>query len=90
MYVVDLAAPHTVNTMPTKTLRAVADHGEILGDMVTGHYEDAGNVLDSLERLGISYLDVVNVLEREGVEKFEKAWAELGSSVQVELTKAVQ
>lgn len=90
MYVVDLAAPHTVNTMPTKTLRAVADHGEILGDMVTGHYEDAGNVLDSLERLGISYLDVVDVLEREGVEKFEKAWAELGSSVQVELTKAVQ
>jgi transaldolase len=88
MYVVDLAAPATVNTMPTKTLQAVADHGQIAGDQVTGNYDDARNVLDSLERLGVSYADVTAVLESEGVEKFEKSWAELLSSVQTELTKA--
>jgi transaldolase len=88
MYVVDLAAPNTVNTMPAKTMQAVADHGEIQGDQVTGNYEDARQVLDSLERLGISYADVTAVLEREGVDKFAKSWSELLASVQAELTKA--
>ena len=88
MYVVDLAAPETVNTMPTKTLQAVADHGEIAGDQVSGSFEDATNVLDSLERLGISYADVTAVLETEGVDKFEGSWAQLLASVQTELSKA--
>ena len=90
MYVVDLAAPNTVNTMPTKTMLAVADHGEIAGDQVTGHYDDARNVLDSLERLGVAYADVTALLESEGVDKFAKSWAELKSSVQVELNKAAR
>ncbi len=90
MYVVDLAAPNTVNTMPTKTMLAVADHGEIAGDQVTGHYEEARNVLDALERLGVPYSEVVAVLEREGVDKFATSWAELLSTVQVELTKAAR
>jgi len=88
MYVVQLAAPDTVNTMPTKTMKAVADHGEIAGDQVTGRYDDAREVLDALERLGISYADVTAVLEREGVEKFVKSWDELVSTVQAELDKA--
>ena len=90
MYVVDLAAPNTVNTMPTKTMLAVADHGEIAGDQVTGHYDDARNVLDSLERLGVAYADVTALLESEGVDKFAKSWAELKSSVPVELNKAAR
>jgi transaldolase len=88
MYVDDLVAPNTVNTMPAKTLEAVADHGVISGDQVTGHYDEARQVLDALERLGISYAEVVDVLEREGVDKFEKSWGELLSDVQEELTKA--
>jgi transaldolase len=88
MYVVDLVAPNTVNTMPTKTMLAVADHGEIAGDQVTGNYDDAANVLDSIERLGISYSDVTALLETEGVDKFSTSWAELRASVQAELTKA--
>jgi len=88
MYVVDLVAPNTVNTMPHKTLDAVADHGEIAGDQVTGNYDDARAVLDALEHLGISYADVVAVLEREGVDKFEKSWLELLADVQHELTRA--
>ena len=88
MYVDDLVAPNTVNTMPSKTLDAVADHGDIQGDQVTGNYADAKDLLDSLERLGVSYADVVAVLEREGVDKFEKSWGELLTDVQEELTKA--
>lgn len=86
-YVEELVAPNTVNTMPTKTMLAVADHGEISGDQVTGNYDEAGNVLDALERLGIPYADVVTVLEREGVDKFAKSWAELRATVQAELDK---
>jgi transaldolase len=88
MYVDDLVAPNTVNTMPAKTLEAVADHGDIQGDQVTGNYGNAKDLLDSLERLGVSYADVVAVLEREGVDKFEKSWGELLTDVQEELTKA--
>jgi transaldolase len=86
-YVEELVAPNTVNTMPTKTMLAVADHGEISGDQVSGKYDEARNVLDALERLGIPYADVVTVLERDGVEKFAKSWAELRSNVQAELNK---
>jgi transaldolase len=87
MYVVELVAPNTVNTMPTKTMLAVADHAEIAGDQVTGHYDDATNVLDSIERLGISYADVTALLETEGVDKFAKSWSDLQASVQAELSK---
>jgi len=90
LYVVELAAPNTVNTMPSKTMQAVADHGLINGDQVTGRYDDARQLLDTLERLGISYADVTAVLEREGVDKFEKSWAELLTSVQAELTKVAR
>jgi transaldolase len=87
MYVVDLAAPNTVNTMPTKTMQAVADHGEVAGDQVSGNYDDARKVLDTLERLGISYADLTAVLETEGVDKFVTSWQDLLSTVQRELTK---
>ena len=88
LYVTELVAPDTVNTMPEKTLDATADHGEIVGDTVTPYYEEAAEVLDSLERLGISYADVTAQLEREGVDKFEKSWDELLSGVTTELEKA--
>ncbi|HET7304163.1 MAG TPA: transaldolase [Segeticoccus sp.] len=88
MYVTELVAPNTVNTMPEKTLQAFADHGEVHGDRVTGHYDDAKATMDALERVGISYADVVALLEDEGVEKFEKSWGQLIGSVEQELDKA--
>ncbi len=88
MYVTDLVAPQTVNTMPAKTMDAAQDHAEVTGDTVTGNYEDAQEVLDALERVGVSYADVVKVLEEEGVEKFEKSWSELLDTVQTELDTA--
>jgi len=88
MYVVDLAVKDTVDTMPPATLDALADHGEVKGDQVTGNYDDAAGVLDALEKLGVSYTDVVEVLENEGVQKFDKSWDELLGSVKSELEKA--
>ena len=88
LYVAELVAPNTVNTMPEKTLDAVADHGEITGDTITGNYADAAAVLDALEGLGISYADVTAQLEREGVEKFEAAWGELLEEAQRDLDLA--
>jgi transaldolase len=88
MYVTELVAPDTVNTMPGKTLDAVADHGEIAGETIRGRYDEAAQVLDRLERLGIGYTEVTELLEREGVDKFEKSWAELMQTVTDELDRA--
>ncbi|HQV83681.1 MAG TPA: transaldolase family protein, partial [Ornithinibacter sp.] len=88
LYVTELVAAGTVNTMPEKTLKAVADHGEVTGDTVTHHYAEAAEVLDSLERLGISYTEVTTRLERDGVAKFEAAWDELLTGVTRELERA--
>jgi len=87
MYVTELVAADVVNTMPGKTLEATADHGDIHGDTVTGGYELAGNVLDDLESVGVSYTEVVELLEVEAVEKFEKAWGELLDGVTAEMEK---
>ncbi len=87
-YVVELVAPNTVNTMPGQTLDAVADHGEITGDTVTGTYDEATQVMDDLERIGVPYRDVVERLEQEGVQKFVVSWNELLQSVDGELIKA--
>ncbi|WP_113703369.1 transaldolase [Nonomuraea lactucae] len=81
MYVDQLVAPGTVNTMPEKTLDAVADHGRIDGDTVRPYYEDSWNTMAALKEAGVDYDDVVRVLEDEGVEKFEASWNELLESV---------
>lgn len=77
LYVTELVAPHTVNTMPEKTIDAVADHGVIQGDTVTGTASDAQAVFDQLGAIGIDLTDVFAVLEEEGVRKFEASWNEL-------------
>ncbi|MBA2699167.1 MAG: transaldolase [Nocardioidaceae bacterium] len=81
MYVTQLVAPNTVNTMPEGTIDATAEQADITGDTVTTNYDDAQAVLDGLERLGISYDEVVKVVEDEGVDKFEKSWKELLDTV---------
>ena len=77
MYVVDLVVSDTVNTMPEATIKATADHGELRGDTVHGTYDQSRQVIADLEELGISYDDVVQVLEDEGVAKFAASWNEL-------------
>ena len=88
LYITELVVADTVNTMPEKTMQAFADHGELQGDRVTGTAADAQRVLDSLTGLGIDFDDVVDVLEREGLEKFDKSWGELVGTVQSALEDA--
>ena len=89
MYVTDLVAAGTVNTMPEKTLDAFIDHGQLAGPAVgTGAYAAASKVLDDLELLGIGYNEVTELLEREGVDKFVKSWEELLAGIATELEKA--
>ncbi len=75
LYVDDLIAPNTVNTMPEATLHATADHAAIVPNAIAGTYDESRAVISDLAGLGISYDDVVSVLEREGVEKFADSWA---------------
>ena len=90
MYVDDLVVENTVNTMPEKTLDAVRDHSEIIGDQIRPNYDDAQKVMDDLEAAGVDYDDVISVLEEEGVEKFVKAWDELLETVQANLDGAAK
>lgn len=88
MYVDQLVAPHVVNTMPSKTGQAVAEFGDITGNTIEGTYEESAQVLDSLERIGVSYTEVTDLLEVEGVDKFNASWAELQQTVSDELARA--
>ena len=88
MYVVDLVVENTVNTMPEKTLEAVADHGEVRGDRVRPFYDDAAAHMQALAEAGIDYDDVIEVLIAEGVDKFVVAWDELQSTLSDSLEAA--
>jgi transaldolase len=85
IYVEELIAPGTVNTMPESVIHAFGDHGEVRGDTITGAYAQAHQVMADLKAVGIDFDDVVKVLEDEGVDKFEVSWKELLESVQKSL-----
>ncbi|MGZ6078960.1 MAG: transaldolase [Myxococcaceae bacterium] len=84
MYVSELIAPGTVNTMPEKTMRAYADHGSP-GTPIQKAYDDAAAHMQALGEAGIDLDDVFRVLEDEGVQKFVDSWQELTDSIQQQL-----
>jgi transaldolase len=86
LYVSELVAPNTVNTMPEKTLMAYADHGTI-GTPVQKSYAEAAATMQAIADAGIDFDDVFRVLEDEGVQKFVDSWDELTESVRTELEK---
>jgi transaldolase len=88
LYVTGLVAPHTVNTMPEKTLEATFDHADVTGDTITGAYEESNELLDRIVGVGVSYQEVVEKLEAEGLTKFEDSWAELLETVRAALDNA--
>jgi transaldolase len=81
LYVTELAAAHTVNTMPEKTLLATESEAQVAGDRVTGYYTEAEKVFADLAELGISFDQVTDQLEKEGVEKFIASWHDLLTTV---------
>jgi transaldolase len=88
MYVEELVAPDTVNTMPESTLHAMADHGKVRGNTASSGYDQAREVFADLEALGIGYQDVVTVLEDEGVAKFAASWQEMLETISTQLAAA--
>ncbi|KQR46988.1 transaldolase [Frigoribacterium sp. Leaf164] len=88
-YVVELVAQDVVNTMPEKTLEATFDHGEIRGDTISSSYASANEVMDAIASQGVSYDEVTELLEKEGVEKFIVSWNELLDTVSAALEAAV-
>ena len=85
LYVADLVTSGVVNTMPEKTLRAFAEHGEVTGDQVRGRYDEAREVMAALADVGVDYDDVIDTLEREAVEKFVASWQELSATVEEQM-----
>lgn len=84
-YVLDLVAPGCVNTMPEKTLMAVADHGVFMGDTMSGMASSSTNIVAELSELGIDLPSILVDLETDGVEKFAQSWNELISTVDTAL-----
>ncbi len=76
-YITELIAPHTVSTIPERTLEALADHGVIVADSIAGGYTDAQTVLDDISAVGVDLEDVFTVLENDGVAKFAASWQQL-------------
>ncbi|MEX5631874.1 transaldolase [Parafrankia sp. FMc2] len=85
LYVTELIAPGTVNTMPEATLEAFADHGVVPGDTITPNLGAAHAIFDQLSELGVDMADVVEVLEVDGVRKFEDSWNQLLGTIRDQL-----
>jgi transaldolase len=81
LYVEELIGAETVNTMPRETVRAFQDHGRVQ-DTLERDVEGARRTLEAFEAAGIAYDDVVDTVEREGVEKFAKSFADLFAHVE--------
>ncbi len=86
LYVSELVAPETVNTMPGKTMEAFADHGWVNTDSILGQAAVSRGVFEELAAVGVNLAEVFEVLESEGVAKFEVAWTELLDATAAQLT----
>jgi transaldolase len=82
----ELIGPDTVNTMPIETVRAFQDHGTAEETLTQGA-DEAGRLLEQIEAAGVSYAEVVDTLEAEGVQKFADSFAELLSGIETKLEK---
>ena len=80
IYVEELVGRDTVDTMPLETLKAFQDHGKVR-DALAEDVEGARRVLEAFKEAGIDYDDVVETLEREGVEKFAKSFEQLFADI---------
>jgi transaldolase len=76
LYVEALAAPDTIDTLPEKTLRAFAEHGDIKGVMAENG-GDAEPVLARFAKAGIDTDALAIQLQRDGAQAFVKSWQEL-------------
>jgi transaldolase len=88
IYVEELIGPETVNTMPRETIEAFQDHGRVERTL-DRDIEGARRTLELFAEAGIDYDDVVQTLEREGVEKFAKSFRELFADLEAKRDQLV-
>ena len=88
IYVEELIGPDTVNTMPRETVEAFQDHGNVERTL-DQDVEGARRVLEAFAEAGIDYDDVVQTIEREGVEKFAKSFRELFADLEAKRDQLV-
>jgi transaldolase len=81
LYISALPAPHTVNTMPEKTLLAFADHGKV-GDLMPPDGGDAEAVIGEFASAGIDATALGAQLQSDGADAFVKSWDELLTGVE--------
>jgi transaldolase len=88
IYVEELVGRETVNTMPRETVEAVQDHAEVR-DSLEEDVDGARRTLEAFAAAGIDYDDVVETLEREGVDKFAKSFEQLFADVEAKRDQLV-
>jgi transaldolase len=76
LYVKGLAAPYTVNTMPEKTLQALATHND-LASILPANGGDCDNVLSEFAKAGVDVDALGSQLQDEGAKSFVKSWNDL-------------
>ncbi len=81
LYISGLAAPHTVNTMPEKTLLAFGDHGQLSGTLPRDG-GDADQVLAEFDKAGVNLVKLAADLQEEGAKSFDASWQDLLSAIE--------
>jgi len=82
IYIEELVAPETVNTIPPATVDAFRDHGQVRGATAAEAPEAARAVLAALGRLGVDLGQVTDTLQREGVQSFARSYDDLINSLE--------
>ena len=73
LYVQELIAPNTVNTMPLDTIEAWNDHGDARLTLEEG-MDGAPSIIDRIESAGISFREVTDQLTVDGVKSFADSY----------------
>ena len=80
LYLTNLVAAYTVNTIPEKTLKAFADHGET-GEPMTDDTAAADQLIQKFETHSVNYSELAEELQKQGAEGFNKSWKNLMKSI---------
>ena len=80
LYAEELIGPDTVDTMPLETIENFRDHGKV-ANTLENDIEGAHKALEELEKVGISYAQVTQQLQDEGVQKFADSFHQLFAGI---------
>lgn len=79
-YVENLIGKETINTLPMETIDAFRDHGKVNETLVLGVVH-ANKVMDDLKAMDIDIDEITQNLEKEGINKFNRAYSKLLKSI---------